>query len=115
MCVVSSLAQLMMDPHFRSISGFQALVQKEWVAMGHPFTTRHRLVSRPPSLSPEGTSDEPPVEVCVADKTITCMHTHTHVPVLKAGHPGCLLVSSQGWAPRVSVSQFSRLGTQGVC
>lgn len=42
-CVVSSLVQLMIDPHFRSVSGFEALVQKEWVAMGHPFTTRHGL------------------------------------------------------------------------
>lgn len=43
-CVVSSLAQLMVDPYFRSISGFETLIQKEWVAMGHPFTTRHGLI-----------------------------------------------------------------------
>lgn len=39
-CLVSSLAQIMLDPYFRTISGFQNLVQKEWVAMGHPFLTR---------------------------------------------------------------------------
>ena len=33
----------MVDPHYRSVSGFEALVQKEWVALGHPFTLRHRL------------------------------------------------------------------------
>ena len=43
-CVVSSLVELMADPHYRSISGFENLVQKEWVALGHPFTTRHGLV-----------------------------------------------------------------------
>ena len=35
----------MADPHFRTISGFESLVQKEWVAMGHPFTTRGGLVT----------------------------------------------------------------------
>ena len=43
-CVISSLVQLMVDPYFRSISGFEALIQKEWVAMGYRFSTRHRLV-----------------------------------------------------------------------
>eukprot|EP00731_Ephydatia_muelleri_P016592 Em0009g1016a len=33
-CVTSSLVQLMVDPYFRSISGFEAIIQKEWVAMG---------------------------------------------------------------------------------
>ena len=35
----------MADPHFRTISGFESLVQKEWVAMGHPFTTRGGLTT----------------------------------------------------------------------
>ena len=35
----------MADPHFRMISGFESLVQKEWVAMGHPFTTRGGLTT----------------------------------------------------------------------
>lgn len=39
-CVVSSLAQLMLDPHYRSIIGFQSLVQKEWVMAGHRFLDR---------------------------------------------------------------------------
>ena len=38
---MSSLVQLMADTHYRSISGFETLVQKEWVALGHSFTTRH--------------------------------------------------------------------------
>lgn len=42
-CLVSSLVELMADPHFRSISGFENLIQKEWVALGHPFTSRHGL------------------------------------------------------------------------
>ncbi|CAG9130076.1 unnamed protein product [Plutella xylostella] len=38
--VVSSLTQLLVDPHFRTITGFQSLVQKEWLALGHPFCDR---------------------------------------------------------------------------
>ncbi|XP_034046158.1 myotubularin-related protein 10 isoform X2 [Thalassophryne amazonica] len=39
-CVVSSLVQLMLDPHYRSTTGFQSLVQKEWVMAGHRFLDR---------------------------------------------------------------------------
>nr|XP_053653598.1 myotubularin-related protein 10-B-like [Cherax quadricarinatus] len=38
--VISSLVQLLLDPHVRTIRGFHCLVQKEWVALGHPFSTR---------------------------------------------------------------------------
>ncbi|KPP60316.1 myotubularin-related protein 12-like, partial [Scleropages formosus] len=39
-CVISSLVQVMLDPHFRTLEGFQSLVQKEWVAGGHHFLDR---------------------------------------------------------------------------
>ncbi|KAJ8380442.1 hypothetical protein SKAU_G00012200 [Synaphobranchus kaupii] len=39
-CVISSLVQLMIDPYFRTLAGFQSLVQKEWVAGGHSFLDR---------------------------------------------------------------------------
>ncbi|KAM6981235.1 myotubularin-related protein 10 [Aplochiton taeniatus] len=39
-CVVSSLVQLMLDPHYRSLTGFQGLVQKEWAMAGHRFLDR---------------------------------------------------------------------------
>jgi Myotubularin-like phosphatase domain len=38
--IISSLAQLIMDPYFRTIHGFQSLIQKEWVMLGHPFSLR---------------------------------------------------------------------------
>lgn len=44
-CVISSLTQLLLDPHFRSIDGFQSLVQKEWIALEHPFQRRLGHVS----------------------------------------------------------------------
>jgi len=39
-CIVASLVQVLLDPHWRSLRGFQTLIQKEWVVLGHPFCTR---------------------------------------------------------------------------
>ncbi|KAJ2949405.1 hypothetical protein O0L34_g15319 [Tuta absoluta] len=41
--VVSCLTQLLVDPYYRTISGFQSLIQKEWIALGHPFCDRFGL------------------------------------------------------------------------
>ncbi|XP_033198188.1 myotubularin-related protein 10-B [Bombus vosnesenskii] len=45
-CIVSSLVQLLLDPYFRTINGFQSLLQKEWVAGGHPFCDRLGHISK---------------------------------------------------------------------
>ncbi|XP_021236201.1 myotubularin-related protein 12 isoform X2 [Numida meleagris] len=39
-CVISSLVQVMMDSYSRTKSGFQSLIQKEWVIGGHGFLDR---------------------------------------------------------------------------
>ena len=51
-----ALASLLLDPYYRTINGFQALVEKDWLAFGHPFAERAGL----PSFSG---SDSMPLEL----------------------------------------------------
>jgi len=37
---VLSLAEIMLDPHYRTIDGFKQLIEKEWLSFGHRFTHR---------------------------------------------------------------------------
>jgi len=37
---VSALAQLFLDPYYRTLEGFPVLVEKDFMAFGHPFHTR---------------------------------------------------------------------------
>ncbi|GFO09175.1 myotubularin-related protein 8 [Plakobranchus ocellatus] len=39
-----SLAGIMLDPYYRTMQGFQALIEKEWLAFGHKFTDRCGLL-----------------------------------------------------------------------
>lgn len=45
-CIVASLVQVMLDPYFRTITGFQSLIQKEWVMAGYPFLDRCNHLKR---------------------------------------------------------------------
>ncbi|KAL3666673.1 hypothetical protein V7S43_008302 [Phytophthora oleae] len=38
---IASLAQIFIDPYFRTWKGFQVLIEKEWLSFGHPFHLRH--------------------------------------------------------------------------
>ena len=37
---VCSIAQLFLDPHYRTFEGFHTLIEKEWISFGHPFQMR---------------------------------------------------------------------------
>lgn len=36
-CLISSLIQIILDPYYRTTSGFESLIQKDWISLGHPF------------------------------------------------------------------------------
>uniref|UniRef100_A0A8D8TLR8 Myotubularin-related protein 8 n=1 Tax=Cacopsylla melanoneura TaxID=428564 RepID=A0A8D8TLR8_9HEMI len=50
---VCSLASLMLDPYYRTIKGYQTLIEKDWLSFGHKFTDRvGHLAGDPREMSP---------------------------------------------------------------
>ncbi|TMS36543.1 hypothetical protein L596_003684 [Steinernema carpocapsae] len=63
--LASSLAQLLLDPDARTVRGFQALIEREWIAAGHPFSLRcaHSAYASGTLTGPQ----EGPVFLCFLD------------------------------------------------
>jgi len=54
---ISSLSQIMLDPYYRTLDGFKALINKEWHYFNHDFITNNALYRKlgddsPPLLTP---------------------------------------------------------------
>ncbi|XP_064206440.1 myotubularin-related protein 8 [Anguilla rostrata] len=50
---VCSLASVLLDPYYRTITGLMVLIEKEWISMGHKFTQRcGHLEGDPKEVSP---------------------------------------------------------------
>ena len=46
--IVVSIAKLILDPHYRTIRGFEALVEEDWLCCGHCFGDYGRVDGQPP-------------------------------------------------------------------
>jgi hypothetical protein len=42
-CVISSLAQILLDPFYRTMEGFKKLIYKDWIYYGHNFMKCNNL------------------------------------------------------------------------
>lgn len=42
---IVALAELLLDPYYRSIRGFEILLEKEWLSFGHILTNNTRIYS----------------------------------------------------------------------
>jgi hypothetical protein len=47
-----SLAEILVDPYFRTIHGFCILIEKEWISFGHRFASRYGNTSKDKNQSP---------------------------------------------------------------
>lgn len=85
---VCGLAQVLIDPYYRTLHGFQALISKEWLAYGHKFTDRcgHIQVD-PKEISPVFTqwleavwqiTQQFPAAFQFNDRLLLAIHDHVH-------------------------------------
>ena len=84
-----SLAALLIDPYYRTMNGFQALIEKEWIAFGHKFSDRcgHIQLADGKEIAPVFTQFvdcvwqiqlQHPCEFEFNEKFLILLHDHVH-------------------------------------
>lgn len=70
--LVTSIVQILLDPYYRTRVGLQALIQKDWVMGGHPFSKRSKNVFNSTKKEDKGYiyDGESPVFILFLD----CLH-----------------------------------------
>ena len=76
---LSALAQLLLDPYFRTFNGFQILIEKEWCSFGHQFAARTGQIHASNTTTENYLNkDRSPVFVQWLDAVWQCVHQMPH-------------------------------------
>jgi len=72
---LSGTAQLLLDPHYRTIRGFEQLIEKEWVSFGHRIQDRAaHLTILDPTASQSLKEEESPIFLQYIDCVYQLLH-----------------------------------------
>ncbi|XP_036134806.1 myotubularin-related protein 12 isoform X3 [Molossus molossus] len=97
-CLISSLVQVMMDPHCRTRAGFQSLVQKEWIMGGHCFLDRCNHLRQ---------SDKEEVPVFLLFLDCVWQLVHQHAPAFEFTETYLTVLSDSLYIPIFSTFFFN--------
>ncbi|KAM6223116.1 myotubularin-related protein 12 isoform 2-T2 [Rhynchocyon petersi] len=97
-CIVSSLVQVMMDPHCRTTLGFQSLIQKEWIMGGHCFLDRCNHLRQ---------SDKEEVPVFLLFLDCVWQLVHQHPPAFEFSETYLTVLSDSLYIPIFSTFFFN--------